>query len=155
MVPNLGIFVFSRDFAVWQIWGCWFQIWQQFFKILALKYPNKTFSCNLMREANIWIISCRLIISRGNSSRGFFLTTRYQFAYSGISILLFQKILPGLLRFPTNKSKTLRNHETFHDVASWKEFEKYIKWCEMWLRRLRFKVVETWDNFNLLSKKVL
>ena len=27
----------------WQIWGCWFQIWQQFFKILAQNNPNKAF----------------------------------------------------------------------------------------------------------------
>ena len=31
LVPNLDIFVFSRNFAVRQIWRCWFQIWQQFF----------------------------------------------------------------------------------------------------------------------------
>ena len=27
----------------WQIWGCWFQVWQYFFKILAQKYSNKAF----------------------------------------------------------------------------------------------------------------
>ena len=27
----------------WQILGCWFQIWQYFFKIPAQKYQNKTF----------------------------------------------------------------------------------------------------------------
>ena len=98
-------------------------------------FPNlfpSVLSCNLKHEANIWIISCRLIISRGNSSGSSFLSTHYQFAYSGISILLFRKIPSGLLRFPINKTKTLKNHQTFHDVTSWKEFEKYIKWCEMW-----------------------
>ena len=28
LVPNLGIAVFPRIFAIWQIWGCWFLIWQ-------------------------------------------------------------------------------------------------------------------------------
>ena len=28
----------------WQIWGCWFQIWQLLFKILVQKHPNKVFS---------------------------------------------------------------------------------------------------------------
>ena len=31
MVANLGIF-FSEKFGIWQIWGCWFQIWQYSFK---------------------------------------------------------------------------------------------------------------------------
>ena len=89
------------------------------------------YSCNLMCEANIWIISCRLIISRSNSLGSSFLSTCYQFAYSGISILLFWKIVSGLLRFPINKTETLRNHKTFHGVAPWKEFEKHITRCEM------------------------
>ena len=79
-----------------------------------------------MREANFWIISRRLIISFGNSSRSSFLSTRYQFAYSENLILLFRKIPSGPLGFPINKNKTLKNHQSFHDVASWKEFEKYI-----------------------------
>ena len=41
--PNLGIFVFLLNFSVRQIRGCWFQIWQKFFLILAQKYPNKAF----------------------------------------------------------------------------------------------------------------
>ena len=89
-------------------------------------------SCNLMREANIWITFYRLIISRGNSSGSSFLSTRYQFAFSGISIFWFRKIPLGLLRFPINKTKTLRNHQTFHDVASWKEFEAMWCGCEDW-----------------------
>ena len=28
LVSNLGIFVFSKKFAIRQIWGVWFQIWQ-------------------------------------------------------------------------------------------------------------------------------
>ena len=28
LVPDLGIFIFSRNFAFRQIWGCWFQTWQ-------------------------------------------------------------------------------------------------------------------------------
>ena len=36
-------------FTIWikthfrKIWGCWFQIWQQFLKFVAQKYPNKAF----------------------------------------------------------------------------------------------------------------
>ena len=82
-------------------------------------------SCNLMREANIWITSYRPIIFRGNSSGSSFLSTRYQFASSGISIFWFWKIPSGLLRFLINKTKTLRNHQTFHDLR----LEKNLKRC--------------------------
>ena len=53
-VPNLGIFVFSRNFVVRQIWGCWFQTWQKFFKTLAQKYLRKAF---LVSNLAIFIIS--------------------------------------------------------------------------------------------------
>ena len=43
LVPNLSICIISHYFAVRQIQGCWFQIWQQFSKILCQKYPNKAF----------------------------------------------------------------------------------------------------------------
>ena len=95
-------------------------------------FKFKADSCNLMREANIWITSYCLIISRGNSSGSSFLSTRYQFAFSGISIFWFRKIPLGLLRFPIKKTKTLRNHQTFHDVASWKEFEAMCIYQAMW-----------------------
>ena len=94
-------------------------------------FKFKADSCNLMREANIWITSYCLIISRGNSSGSSFLSTRYQFAFSGISIFWFRKIPLGLLRFPINKTKTLRNHQTFHDVRLEKNLKRcvYIKRC--------------------------
>ena len=41
MVPNFRNFVFSRNFAVWQIRGCWFQIWQYFCQVFVQKYPNQ------------------------------------------------------------------------------------------------------------------
>ena len=40
MVPNLGIFVLSQNFAITQIPGCWFQIWQHCFQIPAKKIPK-------------------------------------------------------------------------------------------------------------------
>ena len=40
MVTNLDIFIFSWNFAIRQIRGCWFQIWQYYFQIQAQKYPN-------------------------------------------------------------------------------------------------------------------
>ena len=43
LIPNLGIFILSQNFAVRQIRGCWFQIWQYSFQIPAQKHPNKTF----------------------------------------------------------------------------------------------------------------
>ena len=43
MIPNLDNFVFSQNFAVSQIRGCWFQIWQYHFQIPAQKYPNQAF----------------------------------------------------------------------------------------------------------------
>ena len=27
VIPNLGNFVFSQDITIYQIWGCWFQMW--------------------------------------------------------------------------------------------------------------------------------
>ena len=39
MVPNLGIFVFSRNFAIRQIWGCWFQKWH-FLSNSRVKIPK-------------------------------------------------------------------------------------------------------------------
>ena len=54
MVPNLDITVFSRNFTSWQIWGCWFQIWQQFFEILTQKYPMEVF---WVQNLNIFIFS--------------------------------------------------------------------------------------------------
>ena len=44
LVPDLGFFVFSQNFAIRQIWGSWFQIHDNsIFKILPQKYPNKAF----------------------------------------------------------------------------------------------------------------
>ena len=42
-VPNSGIFIFSRNFAVKQIRGGWFQIRQYCFQIPVQKYQNKAF----------------------------------------------------------------------------------------------------------------
>ena len=39
-VPNLGTFVLSQNFAIRQIWGCWFQLWQCHFQIPVQKYWN-------------------------------------------------------------------------------------------------------------------
>ena len=36
-------FCFFAKFAIRQIWGCWFQIWQQFFEVPAQKYQYKAF----------------------------------------------------------------------------------------------------------------
>ena len=43
LVTNLGIFFISKIFAIRQIQGCWFQIWQYHFQNPAQKYPNKVF----------------------------------------------------------------------------------------------------------------
>ena len=37
LVPNLGIFLFSSNFAIRQIQGRWFQIWQYRFQIAVQK----------------------------------------------------------------------------------------------------------------------
>ena len=91
MVPNLGIFIISRYFAIRQIpvqkypnytflvtnleilffaksairqiWGCWFQIWQQFFQIPAQKYQNKTFFCPKVKD----FYFCTKLCSKTNS----------------------------------------------------------------------------------------
>ena len=38
-------FYLALYFAIRNIWGCWFQIWEWFFRILAQKYQNKAFFC--------------------------------------------------------------------------------------------------------------
>ena len=39
LLTNLGIFVFPRNFAIRQIRGCRFQIWEHCFQNPAQKYP--------------------------------------------------------------------------------------------------------------------
>ena len=41
--PNLVIFIFSQNFAIRQIQGCWFQIWLYCFQMPVQKYANQTF----------------------------------------------------------------------------------------------------------------
>ena len=43
MIPNIGVFVFLRNFAIRQIWRCPFQVSQYHFQIPAKKYSNKGF----------------------------------------------------------------------------------------------------------------
>ena len=43
MVPNLGIFVFLRNFEIRQIRWSWFKIWQYNFQLPVQKYPNQVF----------------------------------------------------------------------------------------------------------------
>ena len=52
LVPNLEFF--SRNFAIRQIWGCWFQKWQKFFKNSSPKIPTWGF---LGPKFGIFIIS--------------------------------------------------------------------------------------------------
>ena len=49
LVSNLGIFIFSRDFPIKQIRGCWFQIWQYCFQLPDRKYPNLQFLVSNLR----------------------------------------------------------------------------------------------------------
>ena len=41
--PKIKSFHFFTKFRIWQVWGCWYQIWQYSFQILAQKYRNKAF----------------------------------------------------------------------------------------------------------------
>ena len=41
LITNLRIFVFAQKFAIRQVRGTWFQIWQNHFQISARKYVNK------------------------------------------------------------------------------------------------------------------
>ena len=54
MIPNLGIFAFSQNFAIRNSWGCWFQICQYCFQIPAPKYPNQAF---LVQNLRIFVFS--------------------------------------------------------------------------------------------------
>ena len=66
-MPNLGIFFFSRNFAVRQndadimLISCWYQwwyhIWQNYLQTLAQKKPNQTF---LVSNWNIFIFTPNL-----------------------------------------------------------------------------------------------
>ena len=40
LVPNLAIFVISRNFASRSIRGCWFQMWQYCFQTPVQKIPK-------------------------------------------------------------------------------------------------------------------
>ena len=59
LVLNLGSFVFSRNFPVTQILGCWFQIWQYCFQIPAPKYPSQAIFVTNLR---IFIFCTKLSI---------------------------------------------------------------------------------------------
>ena len=48
------LLLFSQNVAVKQIWGCWFQLWQKFFKILGQKYLHEAF---LVPNLGIFIFS--------------------------------------------------------------------------------------------------
>ena len=74
MVWNLGIFIFSRKFAIRQIWGCWSQIWEYCFQIPAHKYPNKAF---LVAHLGIFIIWQNFAIRQ--TRRCWFQTRQYYF----------------------------------------------------------------------------
>ena len=52
LIPNLRIFVFRPNFAIRQIWGCWFLIGQYCFHISPKKYPNQAF---LVRNLGILV----------------------------------------------------------------------------------------------------
>ena len=60
---KLRHFCFFAKFAIRQIWGCWFQIWQQFFQIPAQKYQNKTFFCPKVKD----FYFCTKLCSKTNS----------------------------------------------------------------------------------------
>ena len=42
-VPSLVTLAFSKNFAIRQIGGCWFQVWQYLFQIPAQKYRSQGF----------------------------------------------------------------------------------------------------------------
>ena len=54
MVPNLGIFIFSRNFAIRPSRGCWVQIWQYNFQLPVQKHPNQAF---LVTNVRIFIFA--------------------------------------------------------------------------------------------------
>ena len=52
--PKFRYFCFITKFiAIRQIWGCWFQTWQYFFKIVAQKHSNKT---SLVPNLGIFVV---------------------------------------------------------------------------------------------------
>ena len=61
MFPNVGIFIFWQNFVIRQIRGCWIQMRQYWFQILAKNNPNKAF---LVLNLDIFIFSKNLAIKR-------------------------------------------------------------------------------------------
>ena len=57
LVSNSGIFIILRNFAISQIWGCWFQIKWYYFQIPAQKYINEAF---LVQNLKIFIFASNL-----------------------------------------------------------------------------------------------
>ena len=49
LVPNLAIFIFSRNFAIRQSRGCWVQIWQYNFQFQVQEHPNQAFLVTNLR----------------------------------------------------------------------------------------------------------
>ena len=81
-MPNLVIFIFSRNFAIRQIWGCWFQTWHNYFQIPVKKYPNKPF---LVPNLGISVSSRNLAIRK---IRGcWFQIWQYSFAFICIQLV--------------------------------------------------------------------
>ena len=104
-------------------------------------------SCNLMREPNFWVISRRLIISHGNSSRSSFLSTCYQFCYN----FVVSEDTLEFLRISNKQNQKIEESSKFYE--HWKEFEKYIKRYEMWLHRLRSSSWKHFKTFICFQKK--
>ena len=61
LVTNIGIFVFSSNFAIILIRRCWFQIWQYCFQIPVRKFPNKAF---LVPNLGIFVFSQNLQLAK-------------------------------------------------------------------------------------------
>ena len=59
LVSNLGIFIISQNFAMRQVRKCWFQMWQNCFRITSQKYPNKAF---LVPNSGIFVSSQKFAI---------------------------------------------------------------------------------------------
>ena len=92
-MSNLDIFVFSHNFAIRQIRGCWFQIWHYCFQFPGKIYPNQAF---LVPNLGIFIFSSN------------FSNTQIWGGWFQIWRLLFKKMHPR--KYP-NKEFLVKNTE--------------------------------------------
>ena len=126
--PKWGIFwpkfkhsCFSWNFANRPIWGCWFEIWQQFFRILAQKKQTKRF---FVPNLGIFVLSWNFASTQ---NRGCW------YHYMTISFSNSRQNIPKLGTFGHN----FKNFYVFRNFANRRNWGC---WFQIWQLFLKKKI---------------